>query len=68
MADLNLKSAHSDPIERPSSSALTRDFVRQQNEKQDQGNFHSSSLKKSQVTMVSGSTVNKTNLHPGGVQ
>ena len=53
---------------RPQSSALNQDFVRQQVKKQEEHNFHSSSLKSSQTTMVAGSSVNKTALHPGGVQ
>ncbi|KAI5199570.1 ATP-utilizing phosphoenolpyruvate carboxykinase [Aureobasidium subglaciale] len=40
---------------------LEQDFIRQQIAKQQKGNFHSTSLK-----MVS--SVNKTALHPGGVQ
>ena len=48
---------------RPYSPAppLEQDFIRQQIAKQQKGNFHSTSLK-----MVS--SVNKTALHPGGVQ
>ncbi|KAG9620500.1 ATP-utilizing phosphoenolpyruvate carboxykinase, partial [Aureobasidium melanogenum] len=49
---------------RPYSPAppLQQDYIRQQIAKQQKGNFHSSSLK-----MVSNS-VNKTALHPGGVE
>lgn len=48
---------------RPYSPAppLQQDYIRQQISKQQKNNFHSTSLK-----MVS--TVNKTNLHPGGIQ
>lgn len=49
---------------RPYSPAppLEQDYIRQQIAKQQKGNFHSTSLK-----MVADS-VNKTALHPGGVQ
>ncbi|KAI4159215.1 MAG: hypothetical protein LQ342_006735 [Letrouitia transgressa] len=43
---------------------LSADFARQQAIKQEGNNYHSSSLR----TMIPNSSVNKTNLHPGGVQ
>lgn len=45
---------------------LAEDFARQQTAKQQRGNFHSSSLTTSVFTMVA--AVNKTGLHPAGVQ
>ena len=58
-----------DPVIRTSSPApLAQDFARQQVSKQQRSNFHSSSLSTApQNTMVSQS-VNKTGLHPAGVQ
>ncbi|KAL9086854.1 MAG: hypothetical protein Q9159_003942 [Coniocarpon cinnabarinum] len=53
---------------RTQASALQDDFIRQQATKQEQGNFHSSSLRSSAPTMVSGSSVNRTSLYPSGVQ
>lgn len=44
----------------------SNDFLREQVQKQQRSNFHSTSLNKS-VTMVANS-VNKTALHPGGVE
>lgn len=44
---------------------LEQDFVRQQVQKQQKNNFHSTALK--QLNMVS-QTVNKTALHPGGIE
>ena len=67
MADSIHNVTRPDPPARNQSSTLDQDFVRQQVDKQHQGNFHSSSLKNSEVTMVSGSSVNRTALHPGGV-
>ena len=46
------------------SGPLSADFARQQASKQVGNNYHSSSLS----TMISQSSVNKTSLHPGGVQ
>jgi len=50
-----------EPVRSYSPAPLEQDFLRQQIAKQQKGNFHSTSLK-----MVS--SVNKTALHPGGVQ
>ena len=51
------------PLGRPvSPGPLHSDFIRQQVAKQKQNNYHSSSLK-----MITQS-VNRTALHPGGVQ
>merc|ERR1712000_171865 len=47
-------------------SPLAEDFARQQISKQARGNFHSTSLTTSVPTMVS--AVNKTSLHPAGLQ
>lgn len=75
---VNLHTSSSSPSSssRPSSApkkrdvspapALHQDFVRQQIEKQHDNNFHSTSLRLLHTTMIS--TVNKTNLHPGGIQ
>lgn len=53
-----------DPPFRPSSpGVLAQDFARQQIQKQQNNNFHSTSLK-----MVAPQSVNKTALHPGGVE
>ena len=49
-----------------SISPLAEDFARQQISKQARGNFHSTSLTTSVPTMVS--AVNKTSLHPAGLQ
>jgi len=59
----NMSSSSGFESVRPYSPAppLEQDFIRQQIAKQQKGNFHSTSLK-----MVS--SVNKTNLHPSGVQ
>lgn len=46
---------------------LAQDFARQQVSKQQHNNFHSSSISPILNTMVS-QVVNKTNLHPGGLQ
>jgi phosphoenolpyruvate carboxykinase (ATP) len=58
----------SDPVIRTASPApLAQDFARQQVSKQQRSNFHSTSLSPLLLhTMVS--TVNKTNLHPSGLQ
>lgn len=45
---------------------LSVDFKRQLKKKQEQSNYHSSSL--STGNMINASNVNKTNLHPGGVE
>jgi phosphoenolpyruvate carboxykinase (ATP) len=61
--------AQPDPIVRTASPApLAQDFARQQLYKQRRSNYHSSSLSTpTPLTMVSNS-VNKTGLHPAGVQ
>jgi phosphoenolpyruvate carboxykinase (ATP) len=46
---------------------LAQDFARQQVAKQQRTNFHSSSLK-TLPSAIMVSSVNKTNLHPAGVQ
>ena len=53
----------------PGPPTSANDFLREQISKQQKSNFHSSSLNHAvtQVGMVSQS-VNKTALHPGGVQ
>jgi phosphoenolpyruvate carboxykinase (ATP) len=59
----------SDPVIR-TASPVAQDFARQQVSKQQRSNFHSTSLSPLLAnTMVSqASAVNKTNLHPGGLQ
>ena len=49
--------------EQTSQSPLSSDFTIQQKQKQHGNNYHSSSL-----SMMNTATVNKTNLHPGGVE
>lgn len=49
--------------EQVSQSPLSSDFTIQQKQKQHGNNYHSSSL-----SMMNTATVNKTNLHPGGVE
>jgi len=49
------------------SPGASSNFVQEQIQKQQKGNFHSSSLSSSIVTMVA-DNVNKTALHPSGVQ
>lgn len=48
----------------PTTLSPLSDYRRQQIAKQSHNNYHSSSL----GVMVSNSSVNKTNLHPGGVE
>jgi phosphoenolpyruvate carboxykinase (ATP) len=55
------------PFRTTSSGPLAEDFARQQELKQQRGNFHSTSLTSSVITMVA-NAVNKTGLHPAGVQ
>lgn len=45
-------------------SPLATDFARQQRQKQQGNNFHSTSI----ATMINPNSVNKTSLHPGGVE
>jgi phosphoenolpyruvate carboxykinase (ATP) len=59
--------ADTPPFRSTSPGPLAEDFTRQQIAKQQRGNFHSSSLTSSVTTMVSNS-VNKTALHPAGLQ
>lgn len=51
----------------PANSGVFQDFVKQTIKKQDQSNFHSSSLPSNIVTMVE-ENVNKTGLHPQGIK
>jgi hypothetical protein len=60
-----IKAAHP-PFLSSSPAPLAEDFARQQISKQLRGNFHSTSLTTSLPTMVS--AVNKTALHPAGLQ
>ena len=53
------------PPDRP-DTPLSVDFKRQLKKKQEGSNYHSSSL--SNYIMINSSNVNKTNLHPGGVE
>lgn len=57
------KNKNTPPIRPSSPGALSADFARQQISKQQRNNYHSTSLR----IMVSNS-VNKTALHPSGVQ
>ncbi|KAL8942187.1 MAG: hypothetical protein Q9211_001517, partial [Gyalolechia sp. 1 TL-2023] len=59
VADLDLSATP-----QASLAPLSADYRRQQIQKQIGNNYHSSSL----GTMISNSSVNKTNLHPGGVE
>ncbi len=54
-----------DPPLRP-DSPLSADFKRQLKKKQEGNNYHSSSL--TTPIMINPSNVNKTSLHPGGVE
>jgi hypothetical protein len=54
------------PLRSTSFDPLAEDFARQQIFKQQRGNYHSSSLTTPSSTMVS--AVNKTSLHPAGLQ
>lgn len=60
-------SASSLPIRVASPAPLAEDFARQQVAKQQRSNFHSTSLTRSLSSMVT-NNVNKTALHPTGVQ
>lgn len=58
-----------DPVIRTASPApLAQDFARQQLSKQQRSNYHSSSLSSSIPSTMVSQSVNKTNLHPTGVQ
>ncbi|KAI4120266.1 MAG: hypothetical protein LQ338_007143 [Usnochroma carphineum] len=59
VSDLDLSSSASAP-----PAPLSADYRRQLQRKQTGNNYHSSSL----GIMISNSSVNKTNLHPGGVE
>ena len=61
-----IKAVFTPPLPQPSPGPLAEDFARQQISKQLRGNFHSTSLTNSLPTMVS--AVNKTALHPAGLQ
>jgi phosphoenolpyruvate carboxykinase (ATP) len=59
----------SDPVIRTTSSApLAQDFARKQVSKQQRSNFHSTSLSPLLANTMVSLAVNKTNLHPGGLQ
>jgi phosphoenolpyruvate carboxykinase (ATP) len=62
-----IKGSNGPPLRSPSPGPLAEDFARQQIFKQSRGNFHSSSLTSSIITMVA-NNVNKTALHPSGIQ
>ncbi|KAI4156838.1 MAG: hypothetical protein L6R39_000970 [Caloplaca ligustica] len=59
VSDLDLPATSSTPL-----APLSADYRRQLTRKQAGNNYHSSSL----GAMISNSSVNKTNLHPGGVE
>ena len=52
-----------DPVIRP-RTPLSADFAAKLQQKQQGNNYHSSSLSK----MINPNSVNKTSLHPGGVE
>ena len=58
-----MPSQEDDPLVRV-QTPLSRDFAQQQQQKQQGNNYHSSSLR----TMMNPTNVNKTNLHPTGVE
>lgn len=63
------KALQSPPIIRTASPApLAQDFARQQVSKQQRSNFHSSSISADIYNKMVSQSVNKTNLHPTGVQ
>jgi len=58
-----------DPVIQTQSTApLAQDFARQQLSKQQRSNYHSSSLSSSLPHTMVSQNVNKTGLHPAGVQ
>lgn len=61
--------ANQDPLIRTASPApLAQDFARQQVSKQQRSNYHSSSLTSPPSHTMVSQSVNKTGLHPAGVQ
>jgi len=56
------------PIRTASPPPLAQDFARQQVSKQQRSNYHSSSLSLSNSLAMVSHSVNKTGLHPAGVQ
>ena len=60
---LAMPSKETENVPRP-QTPLSQDFAAQQRQKQLGNNYHSSSLAK----MINPNSVNKTNLHPGGVE
>jgi hypothetical protein len=63
-----IKAMHSQPVRPNSPAPLAEDFARQQIAKQQRSNFHSSSLRRINSSNMVADNVNKTALHPGGVQ
>ncbi|OCK73303.1 phosphoenolpyruvate carboxykinase [Lepidopterella palustris CBS 459.81] len=63
-----IKGTQTPPIRTQSPAPLAQDFVRQQVAKQQRTNFHSTSLKTVVPSIMVANSVNKTALHPGGVQ
>lgn len=63
MSSIKTQASPNSDTTRPRSPAppLKEDYILQQDQKQQQSNFHSTSL-----TMVS--SVNQTNLHPSGIK
>lgn len=60
---------HPEPLIRTSSPApLAHDFARQQVSKQQRSNYHSSSISSRVTSTMVSQSVNKTGLHPAGVQ
>lgn len=67
-SDLNQRPS---PLFRQASAAppgAATDFLKEQIFKQEKSNFHSSSLNSAVVTVGMSKPVNKTSLHPSGVQ
>ena len=63
-----IKGTQTPPIRTASPAPLAEDFVRQTVAKQQRTNFHSSSLKTAIPKAMVANSVNKTALHPSGVQ
>lgn len=62
----NSRSADPNPRPLTPGPVLEQDFIRQQIDKQHKNNFHSTALKR--TLSMAAPNVNKTALHPGGVQ
>lgn len=67
MSNINSRPAPPFRTFTPGPPDNTNDFIKEQINKQQKNNFHSTSLNKSLLPMAAPS-VNKTALHPGGVK